>query len=210
MKKVFYILFLILIIIIALQTMYIFNLHKDIESLTAINTVATDNSISNSTDISTNSSNTKQPYTQNSYNVTYVTNTEDTNITNTTNTLPDEPTEKYYPEKVQITIKNKTATKNGATIVIRDMNSENSAWEVSYSLHQKHDNFWVAVTPLKEPVFTEVALLCEDNILEQEINWKDLYGTLPNGTYRIVKTRYINGEYVQFTSNEFTLSSSKK
>ena len=52
--------------------------------------------------------------------------------------------------------------------------------------------------------FNDIAyLIGEDGMLEEKIDWSELYGELENGEYRLVKELYING--YNYFSVEFTI-----
>lgn len=81
----------------------------------------------------------------------------------------------------------------------------------SYILEEKIDGEWKEIpskttNPYNEQNFSE--LLYPNTTLVEDINWKDIYGNLSTGTYRIGKSmaRFVNDEFVTTVIyTEFTL-----
>lgn len=99
-------------------------------------------------------------------------------------------------EGVSMTIKEGTLTKEGATVIIKDISSRNNIYGESYRIDKFVDNEWKAVdTIIDNYAWTSKGYTVGgDNKLELEINWKWLYGELDSGKYRIVKDTSESGE----------------
>ena len=90
-------------------------------------------------------------------------------------------------EEVTMTIKEGTLTPNGATIIIKD--KENHTYGEAFSIERKEDNKWKKQEPIIEDYFFNLIGYTpnEKNEVEIKTDWQWLYGTLPPGTYRILK-----------------------
>lgn len=153
-----------------------------------------------------------------------------TNVMNTVNTNKVTSTEPYIPDgmqvadlndnsgikasdvkieydinKVKIEVLKNTVTNTYAEILITDNNENNGGWGKSYRIQKKENNKWIDLKPIQNLGFKEIAfLLDENNQLKQKIDWKEFYGELDKGTYRIVKPIYNNG-YIDLYSDEFEI-----
>lgn len=113
-------------------------------------------------------------------------------------------------ENVKVEIVEETVTANGLTVVITDNNDISYTWDPDfYKIEQKINNTWQEVSPNKP---LESILIGynrnENNQFKFKINWTQYYGTLENGTYRVVEIPIpFNGEteYVYAYSNEFEI-----
>lgn len=115
-------------------------------------------------------------------------------------------------ENVSMTIKNGTLTRTSATIIINDANEIANTYGSEYRIDKKEKGSWKEA----DIVFTgnygwnSIGYNVDENHqLEMDINWKNLYGSLENGEYRIVKNIFfdtidINKKYfsVEFSITE--------
>ena len=88
-------------------------------------------------------------------------------------------------DKVNLKIKDGTLTKEGATIIITDKNDLPYSYNEYYTL-EKLEEKW---EKLESNVFNRNDLAYEvddEGIIEMKINWKEEYGELENGKYRIL------------------------
>lgn len=108
-------------------------------------------------------------------------------------------------EKVSLKVNESTISNAGVTIEITDTNETPYGWGEPYRLQVKQAEKWEDAEPLHDIAFKSIGyVLDEDGKTKQEINWKEDYGELSSGTYRIVKPLYDNG-YLEVYSNEFVI-----
>ena len=105
---------------------------------------------------------------------------------------------------ISMEIKEGTLTKTSATIIITDNTGKGNTYGSSYHLDKINNNRWQTLDVIYEGNygFTSIGYLVdENNQLEFNHNWKNLYGELETGTYRLVKE--VNNKYfaVEFTIN---------
>lgn len=109
-------------------------------------------------------------------------------------------------ENVKIEIVTDSITSSGITLRITDNNSHPYPWKEYYNLKVKVDNNWNDVDKISNVDFSnDVYTLNENNQIEQTINWSNIYGKLPKGTYMIEKTVYTPLEEIYFSSDEFQI-----
>lgn len=101
-------------------------------------------------------------------------------------------------------IKDGTLTKTSATVIIEDKNEEKYNYSSWFRIDKKENESWKEVNVIDEKyAFTDIAYLPDENgKVEMNTNWKNLYGELEKGEYRLVKEVYDNGNnyiYVEFT-----------
>lgn len=92
-------------------------------------------------------------------------------------------------ELVNISIKEGTLTKTGATIIITDNNPNKIIYGTSFYIEKYENNDWHEVMPINNNYgFNDMAYYVDENgKLELEQNWEYIYGKLNKGIYRIVK-----------------------
>lgn len=90
----------------------------------------------------------------------------------------------------------------GATIVIKDTNSNTYVYSEWYKIEKEDNGMWKElVVKDKDCKFSDLGYKVDnDNIVKFTINWEKLYGKLSNGKYRIIKK--VNNSY---TAIEFTI-----
>ena len=108
-------------------------------------------------------------------------------------------------KNVSMEIKEGTLTKTGATVVITDKNETPYSYGEWFRIDGKDGDKWKEVEQITDNyAFNDIAyLIGEDGMLEEKIDWSELYGELENGEYRLVKELYING--YNYFSVEFTI-----
>ncbi len=108
-------------------------------------------------------------------------------------------------KNVSMEIKEGTLTKTGATVVITDKNETPYSYGEWFRIDEKDGDKWKEVEQITDNyAFNDIAyLIGEDGMLEEKIDWSELYGELENGEYRLVKELYING--YNYFSVEFTI-----
>lgn len=123
----------------------------------------------------------------------------------TTSNLPT-GNSKRNPEHVTIEVLKDTITNKTAEILITDNNEEQYGWGVEFRVQQKVNGEWKELDYISDDLsWIEIAyLLDENNQLKMKVNFEKYYGTLKNGTYRIVKPVY-DSRYIDLYSNEFEI-----
>lgn len=113
-------------------------------------------------------------------------------------------------DNVEIKILKDTITPSGLTIKIIDNNEEPYDFGSDFYIQIKCDDEWKDVETIKEPYFFDIYIHNDNN--EYSIDWKEFYGNLFSGTYRIVKKVFIYdatedgyGAYENFYSDEFEI-----
>ncbi len=107
---------------------------------------------------------------------------------------------------VSLTIKSGTLTNTSATVIISDLNNQKNSYGQWFRIDKKENCNWKEVDTISDN-YAFIALaynVGEDGTLEMKQDWKDLYGELESGTYRLVKQINDNGTkyfWVEFTIN---------
>ena len=137
-------------------------------------------------------------------NATYYIGEEMTKLVEKLNTI-----EKDYNRdmnKVKIEVEEDSITASGLNIIITDNNNIPYIWKEEYTIEQKDNDVWKKLDTLTNIEFSEkVYELDEKNEIEQTLEWKSLYGSLTNGTYRIVKHVSTPNSELYFESNNFEI-----
>jgi len=99
-------------------------------------------------------------------------------------------------ENVSMKIKEGSLTKKGATIIITDKSNRKNIYGNAYKLEERVEGKWQDLkTIIDDFSWTlEGYSVDETNTLEFKVNWENLYGTLKEGEYRIVKDASYAGE----------------
>lgn len=107
---------------------------------------------------------------------------------------------------VSLTIKSGTLTNTSATVIITDENNQKTSYGQWFRIDKKENNTWKEVDKISDN-YAFIALaynVGEDGTLEMKQDWKDLYGELESGTYRLVKQ--INDNVTKYFWVEFTIN----
>lgn len=101
-------------------------------------------------------------------------------------------------ENVSISISDFTPT--GGKLIIKDTNEPPYTYGSFYILETQKDGEWYELqTKIKNYGFTDIGYLPNENgEVIFNLNWKELYGELPRGTYRILKQ--VNQQYISTTT----------
>lgn len=87
---------------------------------------------------------------------------------------------------VSIKIKEGTLSKAGATLIITDKNDFPYGYGEDYKLERLENENWVSVKATKSYNINSIAhLVDENNQVTLELNWKERYGNLKDGKYRV-------------------------
>jgi hypothetical protein len=103
----------------------------------------------------------------------------------------DEDTTDRTIDKVSMTIKEGTLTKTGATVIIKDENKNPYCYGAWFRIDKNENGEWKELDALAIVDWKEIAYqVKEDGTLEMEEIWKNIYGELEKGQYRLVKSIY--------------------
>ena len=106
-------------------------------------------------------------------------------------------------ELVTLEVLENTITNESATLIITDNNDVAFEFGEYFEIEKKENNNWNELNYLAEKKYLLLAYKRdENNQYKFVINWKNEYGILPSGIYRIVK--YSND--IKFCSNEFEIN----
>ena len=112
-------------------------------------------------------------------------------------------------KNISMTIKEGTLTNTGATIIITDTTGKDNVYGNWYRIDKKENGIWQELDIIFEGNYGCNLIGYspnENNQLEMDVNWEDLYGKLESGEYRLVKETSIpleNQKY--YFSVEFVL-----
>ena len=103
---------------------------------------------------------------------------------------------------VSLSVKKETLTNKGATFILQNNSDKNYYYGEPYNLEVYKNNSWYTINV--ELNFIEIAYeLLVNDTKEIKINWKNGYGNLVKGKYRIIKnfnsdseTFYASAEFV--------------
>lgn len=102
----------------------------------------------------------------------------------------------YKGNDIILSIKEGTLTKTGATIIITDKSNKDYTYGKDFILEKKIKNTWYKLAA-QETWWDLVGYkIDENNTLELEQKWEEIYGKLKNGTYRILKSIGTTDEYI--------------
>lgn len=104
---------------------------------------------------------------------------------------------------ISMVIKDGTLTPSGATVVL----TNSYAYDRWFRIDKEENGEWKEAQTINNNYsFTAEAYLTNGNSeVEIPIDWTDLYGTLENGKYRIVKRAFNNLNREEYVSVEFII-----
>lgn len=110
----------------------------------------------------------------------------------------------WNKDKITMKVEKTSTSKTGAILMIEDKNMPPISWDTSYSIQKLSEaDIWY---DLKEKETIEMLMKIitpdEKGITRIELEWKDRYGELTKGTYRIVK----NNNFTTFYSETFNIN----
>lgn len=121
---------------------------------------------------------TKNSDTNNRTAVTNVIDNQQQTITN--NNFSDE-------DEIFIQVNESTLSNNSATVVIQNKNKNLIQYTDDYIIEKKENYDWIKLQQKNAEPTSTVVKKTNNEIIEIKINWKNRYGDLEKGTYRIVK-----------------------
>ena len=104
---------------------------------------------------------------------------------------------------ISMVIKDGTLTPSGATVVL----TNSYGYDRWFRIDKEENGEWKEAETINDNYsFTAEAYLTNGNSeVEIQIDWTDLYGTLENGKYRIVKRVFNNLNKEEYVSVEFII-----
>lgn len=104
---------------------------------------------------------------------------------------------------ISMVIKDGTLTPSGATVVL----TNSYGYDRWFRIDKEENGEWKEAETINDNYsFTAEGYLTNGNSeVEIPIDWTDLYGTLENGKYRIVKRAFNNLNREEYVSLEFTI-----
>ena len=107
---------------------------------------------------------------------------------------------------ITMSIKDGTLTNEGTTLVLKNDSDKLLRYNEGYGIEVKQNENWYSINVEIEfnvPLWE----LASNSEKEIELNWKNSYGKLPSGKYRIVKKVYFENEEEQefYISAEFNI-----
>ena len=103
----------------------------------------------------------------------------------------------YLPTEIEnVSIRIFDVSSSGATIILKDTNEEPFLYGEWYSVEKYDGGQWTEVEPIIENYgFTMIGYIPDENDeVKFEINWEWLYGKLPEGSYRLIKS--VDNKYI--------------
>lgn len=107
-------------------------------------------------------------------------------------------------DNVSLQIKEGTLTREGVTIIIADKNDYPYVYSENYTLEKLENGEWKVLEPTTLDSRDLGHKANNEGIVEMDINWKQGYGELENGKYRISK-QVIEGNPDTVISAEFEI-----
>ncbi len=103
----------------------------------------------------------------------------------------------YLPTEIEnVSIRIFDVSSSGATVILKDTNEEPFLYGEWYSVEKYDGGQWTEVEPIIENYgFTMIGYIPDENDeVKFEINWEWLYGKLPEGSYRLIKS--VDNKYI--------------
>ena len=160
--------------------------------------------------------NTNTTASQNGLNEGYVVMNATTNSTrvplytdkyaNLTSEQINEMIEKRSIDKVSMVIKDGTLTKEGAAVVITDKNDYPFSYGEDFNIQKLKDGKWEDLKSIGNSYINDIAhVIKEDRTTSIPLNWKDRYGELETGHYKLILEVTQNDSSKATVSTEFDI-----
>ena len=102
---------------------------------------------------------------------------------------------------ISMVIKDGTLTPSGATVVL----TNSYGYDRWFRIDKEENGEWKEAETINDSFTAEAYLTNGNSEVEIPIDWTDLYGTLENGKYRIVKRAFNNLNREEYVSVEFII-----
>lgn len=105
--------------------------------------------------------------------------------------LLSEQSNNWSEDKVIMKVKDVSDNKTNAVLVIEDKNDTPTSWDTYYSIQKLSEaDVWYDIkSNTTVEMLMKTMVPDENGITRIELDWKNVYGELKNGTYRIVKIK---------------------
>lgn len=90
-------------------------------------------------------------------------------------------------EEIFIQVNQSTLSNNSATVIIQNNNKNMIQYTDDYIIEKKENDVWVKLQEKNAESINTAVKKTNNEIIEIRINWKNRYGDLESGAYRIVK-----------------------
>jgi len=90
-------------------------------------------------------------------------------------------------EEIFIQVNQSTLSNNSATVIIQNNNKNMIQYTDDYVIEKKENDVWVKLQEKNAESINTAVKKTNNEIIEIRINWKNRYGDLESGAYRIVK-----------------------
>ena len=131
-----------------------------------------------------------------------------TNTTVPVNASGEQPNVKFNrnPQNVTIEVLTDTVTRESVEILITDYNEDSYGWGVEFKIQKKVNEEWKNLEYTSDNLYWNAIAysLNKDKQFTQKLDIESYYGKLENGTYRVVKPVYDNGN-IEIYSNAFEI-----
>ena len=109
---------------------------------------------------------------------------------------------------VTMSIKDGTLTDEDTTLILKNKSKKILHYDEEYRIEIKKDKAWHKINT-KLTCKDTLQTIKQNDSKEIELNWKNSYGKLPTGKYRIIKEVYFEKEVEQkfYISAEFNIDS---
>lgn len=110
-------------------------------------------------------------------------------------------------DKISMSIKEGSVTKNGATLIITNNNELSCGHGDNYRIQRKILGLWIPIIPIVMPwsvADSECGIILSKTSVTPMRDWSKIYGTLRSGKYRLREEIYINGKK-QYIYAEFSI-----
>ena len=90
---------------------------------------------------------------------------------------------------VTLSIKEDSLTNTGATLLLKNNSDKTYSYGNPFWIEKEQNGKWYKLETIEETAFTLPAYeIKSGEVKELNLDWKDIYGKLTSGTYRIVKS----------------------
>lgn len=140
------------------------------------------------------------------YNVTPTTNPQDvsseitsggavsTNTPTPSQETPKNDTQVYMNETCGVAVSLSDVTTTSGTIVIKNNSGAEVSFGMGYSIEKYENGQWTKLDSNPVAIPSIAVLVFNEKTYTSNLNWSNAYGSLAQGTYRLVKQVTVNGQ----------------
>lgn len=97
-------------------------------------------------------------------------------------------------DKISIEFEAESQNSNGATLVIHNDSDEEISFGIYYFIQVDKDDEWFDISVPNDVSWPAILITLEaHDTYKQAVDWENMYGALPKGTYRLIKPYDIAG-----------------